>query len=386
MANAIFHLMWVSACAVSGTEAPDIERARAAAIRAAVARASASIVKIETIGGAQPIVEAGPRGRAEEGFRLGEGPTTGLVYSADGYIITSSFNFARDPSIITVTLQDGRRLIAKLLGRDYIRRLALLKVDAADLPEPQWLATDDLRVGQYAIACGRALGGDQASMSLGIISAVGRRNGNAIQTDAKVSPINYGGPLLDIEGAVIGILVPMAGSGGALAGAEWYDSGIGFAIYRDKIGLVFERLAAGESIEQGRIGIVLAEDEPSLFPFLDKLLPAAKGVKIKEVAPDSPASRADLRAGDKIVALDGQPTGDIAEMQRRLSDRAAGEQIRLSVKRRWRTIEVSLTLVRPAEIGKPSDLEAPASAPTTTRNAESPPESEPPATTQPDGN
>lgn len=329
-----------------------IERAKSAVIRAAVERAAPAIVTIETIGGAQPITQSGQHGAVEASFRLADGPTTGLVLSSDGYIITSSINFAREPSIITVTLHDGRRLVAKLLGRDHIRRLALIKVDAKDLPVPRWLRTSELSIGQYAIACGRALGGTHPSISLGIVSALGRRNGNAVQTDAKVSPINYGGPLLDIEGHVMGILVPMAGSGGALAGAEWYDSGIGFAIYREKIDHVLDRLAAGESIEQGKIGVVLGEDEPSLIPLLDKLIPPVKGVKIKEVAKHSPASRVRLREGDKILAIDGAPTGDLPELQRRLSDRAAGEEITITIKRRWRTFDVTVRLVRGEEIGR----------------------------------
>jgi len=325
-------------------------------IRSALERIEPSIVMIETIGGAQPLSERSG-GRREASFHVGQGPTTGIIITSDGLMITSSFNFVRKPTIITVTLSDGRRLVAKLLGRDEIRRLALLKVDASDLPVPDWVAGDDLRVGQYAIACGRGLGGTHASASLGIISALDRRNGNAVQTDAKVSPVNYGGPLIDIEGRVIGVLVPMAGAGGALAGAQWYDSGIGFAVYKHKIDFVFDRLAAGETIEQGKIGVILEPDEPSAIPLLEKLFPTTKGVRIKAVAKGSPASRAKLQAGDKILALDGQPTGDLPEMLRRLSDRAAGEEITLSVKRRWRRFEVRLKLVRAADIGKAIEAE-----------------------------
>lgn len=347
--------LWFSTAAQpdTGVDPFAIERARARVLRRAVERVAPSIVTIETLGGAQPLREGGPNGSVEESFRLAEGPTTGLIVSADGRIITSSFNFAREPTIISVTLSDGRRSVAKLLGRDHIRRLALIKIDETDLPLPEWIGRDELQIGQYTIACGRGLGGKQPFVSLGIISALDRRNGNAVQTDAKVSPINYGGPLVDIEGRVMGLLVPMAGSGGALAGAEWYDSGIGFAIYKDKIDFVLGRLAAGETIEPGKIGVILEPDEPSIIPLLDKLLPPAQGVKIREVADNSPASRAGLRPGDKIQAVDGQATGDVLELQRRLSDRAAGEEITLSIKRRWRKLEVKIKLVPVSEIGKP---------------------------------
>ncbi len=347
-------IVCATACAGDGAADPyDFERARARVLRSALASAEPSIVTIETIGGAQPLAQPGPDEKVrEEAFRLADGPTTGLVLSADGLIITSSVNFAREPSIITVMLADGQRHVATLLARDHIRRLALLKVDATDLPAPTWAPASELQVGQYAMACGRALGGERPSLSMGIISALGRRNGNAVQTDAKVSPVNYGGPLIDIEGRVIGLLVPMAGAGGALVGAEWYDSGIGFAIGKEKIDLVLDRLVAGQSIEQGKIGVVLVPDEPSLIPLLDKLLPSAKGVKIGTVAPKSPASKAKLRSGDKILAIDGAATGDLMTIKRRLSDRAAGERITLTIKRRWRTFDVELKLVAPSEIGK----------------------------------
>ncbi len=329
-----------------------LEAAKARVIRAAVARAQKSIVTVETIGGAQPIA-TGPQGVREEAFRLSDGPTTGVVVSADGLILTSSINFARNPTVITVTLEDGRQFVAELLGRDEIRRLALVRIVASDLFVAEWAPSEEILVGQYAIACGRGLSGDAPFASLGIVSAVGRRNGNAIQTDAKISPINYGGPLIDIDGRVMGICVPMAGSGGALAGAEWYDSGIGFAIYKEKFDLVAERLASGEVIEQGKIGIFLEEDESVIRDFFEKLLPTKEqAVRIRDVVPGTPASASGLRKGDRILALDGQPVGDVPEMQRRLSDRAAGEEITLTIKRRWRKFDVTLTLARSEEMGK----------------------------------
>ncbi len=356
----------------------------AAVVRAGLAAIEPSMVVIETIGGAQPIRRDTPRGPMEESFRLAEGPTTGVIVSEDGYILSSSFNFARDPSVITVTLHDDRRLVARLIARDHIRRLALVKVDARDLPVPIWAPRDELRVGQYAIASGKgmshsALGPSlrQTFASVGIISAVDRRNGNAVQTDAKVSPTSYGGPLIDLDGRLIGILVPMAGGGGALAGAEWYDGGIGFAVYKDRIDAVFERLAAGQNIEPGKIGVVLEPDDvDDALDFLDKLLPQSRGVKIARIAIPSPAQRAELRVGDKIVALDGKPTGDLAELQRRLSDRAAGETVVLTIKRRFQRIDVPVELARIEDIGS---MEAPP-APANPNAKESKEENDPPAT------
>ncbi len=106
-------------------------------LRKTVAIVSPSVVTIETVGGTQPVSPtSGPARPA--GFILADGPTTGLVYSSDGLILTSTFNFLRNPTVITVVLADGRRLVAELLARDELHKLAMLKVPARDLPVPSW--------------------------------------------------------------------------------------------------------------------------------------------------------------------------------------------------------------------------------------------------------
>jgi len=336
---------------------PSLDRDRAVAVRAAVERVTPSIVTIETIGGAQPLSDAGARpppasqparrrrGGSVAEFRVADGPTTGLVWSQDGLIITSSFNFVRDPTVITVVLADGRRFVARLLARDTIRRLALLKLDATDLPVPDWAAPSEIRVGQYAVACGRGFGGPTPSISVGMVSALGRRSKNAVQTDAKLSPANYGGPLIDIDGRVIGICVPMAGGGGELAGVEWYDSGIGFAIPRDRVEPVIERLAAGKDVDAGRIGVQLdmaqseeGDDEPPR-------------IRIAAIADPSPARNSGLQPGDIILAVNGTSVGQIGELQRRISDIEAGTQVTLTIERDDEKREVRVTLARPADLG-----------------------------------
>lgn len=346
------------------------EKARASVVRGALATIEKSIVTIETIGGAQPLAEQDsvgqpqpghggrgrppgrgrPQGPVEESFRLADGPTTGVIISDDGLILTSSINFARNPAIITVVLPDGSRKVARQLGVDYIRRIALVKIDAAGLPACEWV--DEVpEVGQFVIACGRGLGGARPSASLGIVSAVNRRNGSAVQTDAKTSPVNYGGPLVDIDGRVVGIIVPLAGEGGALAGAEWYDSGIGFAVIKPRIDIVLPDLVAGRSFWPGRMGVMLANPEASLTARLDELIPwARKGVKIESVIPGSPAAKAGLEDGDTIIALEGQTVSDRMELQRRLSDLAAGTKVKVTIRRTFRTLDVELTLATAAEI------------------------------------
>ncbi len=367
---------------LTSNDARQFESARAHAVRNAVEAASPCIVTIETVGGAQPLREGVAR-PVEESFRMADGPTTGLILTPDGLILASTFNFARDPSIITVRLTDGRRFVAKLLARDHIRRLSLLRVEAENLPAAQWASPDEIEVGQYAIACGMGLGSAKPFASLGIVSAVNRRNGLALQTDAKTSPINYGGPLVDIDGRVLGLIVPMAGAGGgALAGVHWYDSGIGFAVTKTRIDTVLERLRKGENIEPGKIGVLLTRQEPgALDELFEELFPRSGGVRIASIADPSPAKDADLAVDDIITALDGHPIGDIADLQRKLSDRAAGETVTLSIKRRWRSFDVSLALARTADLGR---LDRPQPEQPETPDPNLPPDTEPPPTTQPD--
>lgn len=367
---------------LAGAGAPDaasIETARelARVVRAAVAAASPSIVTIETIGGVQPdgtgrgaaATTRPARRRGGPGFRVAEGSTTGVVWSRDGLIVTSSFSFVRDPTLINVVLSDGTRHAARLLARDYIRRIALLKVEGASLVEARWVPVGEAAMGQYAIACGRGFGGATPSVSVGIISATGRRGGNALQTDAKLSPVNYGGPLIDLEGRIFGIIVPMAGAGSELAGVGWYDSGIGFAIPRERIAATIERMRRGEDIEAGKIGVVLV---PSAPPEESDDAPPPR-VVIAAVADPSPAQRAGIRPGDVIMKLNAEPVGGLDDLQRRLSDLEAGTTIDLTLERDTKPVTVRLLLARPSEIGPVQPPPPPAGdLPATTQPASRP--------------
>ena len=136
--------------------------------------------------------------------RKGIGPTSGLIVSADGYIISSAFNFANKPSAIFIAVPGHKeRYVGKVIATDQTRMVTLLKIDAKDLPVPAAVPKKEMRIGQTAIAVGRTLPANieqPPSVSVGIISAIHRIWGKAIQTDAKVSPTNYGGPLVDMEG------------------------------------------------------------------------------------------------------------------------------------------------------------------------------------------
>ncbi len=170
------------------------------AIKAAVAEVAPSVVRIETVGGLESIQQ----GRST--LLFGSGPTTGLIVSEDGYVISSAFNFAQKPTSILVGLADGTRVPARIVASDHSRMLVLLKINVPEKLTPAKPCPEsEMAVGQWSLAVGRTFEGRQPNVSVGVISALKRIWGRAIQTDAKVSPGNYGGPLVDIRGRVLGV-------------------------------------------------------------------------------------------------------------------------------------------------------------------------------------
>jgi len=318
------------------------------AFRAAVEEVAPSIVRIETYGGVfDPSAAApaprgparGPRGGGRRPRRIraigrpGEGPTTGLVVSPDGLIATSTFEFLKAPPIITVALADGSRHVARLLGRDETRQLCLLKVDGvSDLPVPEFVPRDRLRVGQWAIAVGVGYGAEQPALSAGIVSAVHRIFGRAVQTDANLSPANYGGPLVDIEGRVIGLCVPLSPrSSGPAGGVQWYDSGIGFAVPLAGLDPIMKQMEAGETIRPARLGV-----QPG---------PAqGKGVGIRKVVDDTAAAKAGLKKGDVIAAVDGDAVRDVMHLRLFIGRHVAGDTVTLAIRRGEEMMDVEVTL------------------------------------------
>ena len=324
-----------------------------ALFRAAAQRINPSIVTIESFGGALPTAPPAPgKGPTKGGrrpptvrgiSRPGEGPTTGLIIASDAsdtLILTSTYNFLRDPPIITVTLADASTHVAKLLGRDDTRKLCLLRIapQANARPAPA-VPLNEIRVGQWALSLGVGYGGDAPAVSAGIVSATGRIFGRAIQTDANISPANYGGPLIDLQGRVIGLCVPLSPQDPSIAaGVEWYDSGIGFAIPLDGLAPVLERLKRGESLRSGILGIQA------------KSMPLAKAVGVLKVAPDSGGARAGLQPGDLIRSVAGKDVASVEDLKLALARSLAGETIDLVIERDGRRIDLRVTLTPPPSV------------------------------------
>jgi serine protease Do len=252
------------------------------------------------------------------------GPTTGLAVAADGYIISSAFNFIQQPSSILVTLPSGNRTPAQIVARDKSRMLVLLKVNTPEkLVVPRAVPRSEIAVGQWSIAVGRTYDQPEPNISVGVVSAVNRIWSRAIQTDAKISPANYGGPLIDIQGRVLGVLVPLSPQGqtgqgqtSEVAGSEWYDSGIGFAIPLAEILDRVPTMREGKDLHPGLMGISLKPGDMYSLP-----------ADIAACQAGSPAYKAGIRAGDTIVELGGLAIARQAQLKHALGPRYAGDKL-----------------------------------------------------------
>ncbi len=322
----------------------------------AMAHAAPSVVTVETFGGARRVLTgntpgldapAGPGGRGRRGGRGApppkpgekpgdrqpvpgplrtpgvlqtQGTTTGLVLSADGWILVSRFALNFDPSTILVTLADGRTLEATRVGEDTSRGIALVKIEAEGLPVPEFLPPEEVAVGRWAFVLGRTFGPREPTVHMGIVSALRRQFGRAIQIDAYTSPGNYGGPVIDVEGRVMGLAVPLSAAGRD-AGADWYDSGIGFATTISDIGPLLERMKGGEVLHRGWLGVTTQAGD--LGP----------GAKLASVPREGVAHGAGLRKGDTILEVDGTEVLHGFHLQMLISRGMAGDPVHLVVRR-----------------------------------------------------
>ena len=303
----------------------ELEESEEKAFKQAVSQVAPSLVRIETVGGLDQV----------QNLLLGNGPTTGIIVSTDGYVISSSFNFLSKPASILVTTTDGKRLAAKAIANDTVRMLTLLKVEEDGLVPAKPAAKASIRVGQWAIAVGRALDPNAPNASVGIVCAVNRVWGKAIQTDAKVSPVNYGGALVDVDGSVMGVLVPLSPQDNSpVAGVEWYDSGIGFAIPLTDVLAMLDQLKQGKDLRAGLAGFTFSSTD--LF---------GGDTKVDRVRYDSPMYRAGFKDGDQILEVDGHKVTRPAQVRHVLGSKMEGDKLAITIKRGDETKQADLTLV-----------------------------------------
>jgi S1-C subfamily serine protease len=330
-----------------GPAADDLDNLQQQAMKAAALKAAPSIVQIETSGGTD-IIATGPRGPQ---IRKGMGPTSGVAVAADGYIITSAFNFANKPQAIFVAVPGHKeRYVAKVIATDTTRMLTLLKIDAKDLVAAPAAPKKDVQIGQTALALGRTLDSidKPPSISQGIVSALNRVWGRALQTDAKVSPVNYGGPLVDLSGRTIGVLVPASPESEAeTAGIEWYDSGIGFAIPLEDVYAVLSRLREGKDLHRGILGVTPKAQPDGKF---DQYAP---NPTVGTVSPGSAAEKAGIKPGDVIKELDGKPVLNQAQLLHMIGPKYEGDAVALKLVRKKDGKDEEITLPK-VVLGSPA--------------------------------
>jgi len=258
--------------------------------------------------------------------RIAQG--SGFIISADGYMLTNN-HMVEGAEKVEVELTDGRKFTAKIIGADSDSDVAVVKIDAGNLPYLELADSDTLEVGEWVLAIGNPLGLSH-TVTAGIVSAKGRSGfgladfENFIQTDAAINFGNSGGPLINLDGKVVGINTAIAGSSGNI--------GIGFAIPINMAKHVYDQLIKGGTVERGFLGVSVEDLTPETAPFFG-LKEDVKGVLIPEVTEGSAADKAGLKHNDVVLELNGKPAESRDAFRNQIAMLEPGSQIDLVV---WR--------------------------------------------------
>jgi len=275
--------------------------------------------------------------------QIEHGVGSGVIVSPDGYIVTND-HVVDGATEMRVTLNDRRVFTAKLVGEDKLNDLAVIKIDAHDLPSIPWGESTKLHPGQTVLAFGSPFGYFQFSVTRGIISALNRPNpytddprkpGDFIQTDAAINPGNSGGPLVDAHGELIGIDTFIISDSGSFAGA-------GFAIPSEIAKASVDQIIKTGTVHHGYLGISMNDVTPDNAQFFN--LPDATGAIVSQVTPDSPAGRAGLKNGDVLRELNGKKIVDGRALQVAVSETAPGTAIDLGILRDGKPESLKVTV------------------------------------------
>jgi len=267
------------------------------------------------------------------------GQGSGFIISKDGYILINN-HVVGDADLIKVKLSDGREFKAKVIGTDPQSDVAVIKIDATNLPVLRLGDSDKLEVGEWVIAIGNPFGLSQ-TVTVGVVSAKGRsRIGindyeDFIQTDAAINPGNSGGPLVNIHGEAVGMNTAIfSRSGGYM--------GIGFAIPINMAKAIKDQLLKKGKVTRGWLGVVIQDIDEELAKSFG--LEKTEGVLIAEVSEGSPAEKAGLKQGDIILRLNGKKVDDLGELRNKIALTAPGTKVKLEVLRenKRRTIQVTI--------------------------------------------
>lgn len=289
-----------------------------------------------------------PNQQPREFRQRGEG--SGFIIDPNGIILTNA-HVVSGADVVTVTLKDGRKLKGKVRGIDEPSDLAVVKIDGNNLPVAPLGDSNQLKVGDWAIAVGNPLGLDN-TVTLGIISTLNRSSAQVgipdkrldfIQTDAAINPGNSGGPLLNDRGEVIGINTAIR------ANAQ----GIGFAIPINTAKAIKDTLSRGEQVKHPYIGVRMVSLTPEIVqqlkqdPNIPFELSAVNGVLVVQVMPKSPAAAAGLKPGDVITEIEGKAIGTAEQLQNAVEASQINQPLKLTIRRGNQTQQVT---VRPGEL------------------------------------
>jgi serine protease Do len=333
-----------------------------------VSRVSPSVVKIvtqardqrESTEGAAPFGSDDPLLRQFFGGRAPElrhGPESGLgsgvIISTDGYIVTNN-HVVDGADMLTVTLSDGREFPAKVVGRDPLTDIAVVKIDATGLPAITFTDSGKTQVGDRVLAIGNPFGIGETVTS-GIVSATGRQVGiladvkgyeNFILTDAAINPGNSGGALVDIDGRLVGINTAILSHSGGF-------QGVGLAVPADMVGQVTGELVEHGAVLRGYLGVNIQNITPALADSFG--LQSRDGALVAEVLPNGPAGKAGVESGDVITAINGAKVIDTNKVQMAIADLAPGSKIGLDILRNGQVMHLAATVAeRPDPSGAAS--------------------------------
>ena len=310
--------------AIATTPAPNwVEIARA--VKPAVVNVSVRGVRKESDDPGDLMRQFG--GRPQPQQRMVRGLGSGFVINADGYILTNN-HVVDGASEIRVKFGDGRELAGKVVGRDPKTDLALLKVDAKNLPVVPLGDSGKLEVGEPVMAVGNPFGLEQ-TVTTGIVSATGRVIGEGpyddfIQTDASINPGNSGGPLINARGEAVGIDTAIVSGGGG-------SVGIGFAIPTNLAKPVVTQLAETGHVVRGWLGVTIQPVTPELAKSFH--LDAPNGAVVSDVTQGSPAEKAGLARGDVITRYDGRVVARANDLPRAVAETPIGRSVPLDIVR-----------------------------------------------------
>lgn len=264
-----------------------------------------------------------------------------IVDANDGYIVTNSHVIDKAEDIV-VTLEDGQRFNAKVIGKDPGADIAVIQIDAERLTEIALGDSDNLRQGDFVVAIGNPFGLGQTVTS-GIVSALGRSGlgiesyEDFIQTDASINPGNSGGALVNLRGELIGINTAIYGSGGG-------NIGIGFAIPVNMARQIISQLVEHGEVRRGRLGFVVQDLTPELAEAFG--VARKKGVVVARVEAKSPAQKAGIKVGDVITAVNGREVDNSAQVRNEIGLLRVGSEVEIEVLRDGKTRSLTASVGR----------------------------------------